>query len=92
MSNSKFPCPCCGYKTFDELPNGTYNICQVCFWEDDLVQLDNPDYSGGANKVSLRQAQKNFIEFGACEIEMIKHVRQPNPDEMRDDNWAPLDN
>ena len=85
----KFTCPCCGHKTFDEPPGGTYFICPVCFWEDDNFQLKNPD-STGANKVSLRQAQKNFMDFGACERQMIGHVRKPTATEKRDDNWTPM--
>jgi len=88
----RFACPCCGYKTFSHEPDGSYEICKVCFWEDDPVQLKRPDYEGGANKVSLRQAQKNFQEFGACEKEMVKRVRKPTPDETRDESWRPLDN
>lgn len=91
MVIEKFACPCCGYKTFIEEPNGSYDICQVCFWEDDPIQLDNPDYDGGSNKVSLRKGQNNFLEFKACEKEMIKIVRPPNKDEQRDENWKPLD-
>jgi len=81
MVTEKFACPCCGHKTFSEKPNGTYNICPVCFWEDDPIQFKDPYYEGGANEVSLRQGQKNFIEFGACRKEMIKNVRQPFKDE-----------
>ena len=33
-----YPCPCCGYLVFDEGP-GSYAICPVCGWEDDLSQL-----------------------------------------------------
>lgn len=87
----KFACPCCGYKTFKEQPNGTYDICQVCFWEDDPIQLKDPNYEGGANRVSLRQGQKNFKKYGACEKEMVKNVRQPNKDEKKDHNWKSLD-
>ena len=82
-----FACPCCGYKTLSERPNGTYDICPVCFWEDDPIQLADPDYEGGANRVSLRQGQLNFKEYCACEKEMIKNVRQPKKEEKRDDNW-----
>jgi hypothetical protein len=85
--DDKFACPCCGYKTLGEKPGGTYNICEVCFWEDDPVQLDEPDYEGGANRVSLKQGQRNFQEFGACNRDMVKNVRRPNLDEGRDDNW-----
>lgn len=86
-----YACPCCGYKTFSEELNGTYEICEICFWEDDLIQLKNPDYKGGANRVSLREAQKNFVEFGACEIEMVKNVRKPKIHEERSDNWKVLE-
>ena len=89
-SNKNFACPCCGYKTLDEKPPGTDIICPTCFWHDDYVQFNDPDYGGGANKVSLRQAQKNFSEFGACEVEMKVHVREPEAGDEKDVNWQPL--
>lgn len=85
-----YTCPCCGYKTLDEMPPGTYDICEICFWEDDGIQFDNPDYRGGANHVSLREAQKNFLEFGACEKEMIFFVREPNENDVKDEDWEIL--
>jgi hypothetical protein len=91
MVTEKFACPCCGYKTFTQQPNGTYDICQVCFWEDDPIQLKDPDYEGGANKVSLRQGQRNFEKYGACEKEMIMNVRPPKTDEKRDKEWKLID-
>ena len=89
-SSAKFPCPCCGYKTLPEAPPGTYNLCRVCFWEDDQVQFNDPDYQGGANRPSLRQAQRNFAKVGACEEISIKQVRASLPEEVRDINWKPL--
>jgi hypothetical protein len=86
-----YTCPCCGYKTFDEEPNGHYDICPVCFWEDDPIQKDDPTYEGGANRVSLKQGQQNFIKFGACEEEMIHNTRRPNSDEPKDENWLPFE-
>ena len=73
----KYKCPCCGFYTVDEKPRGNYDICPVCFWEDDPLQLEDETYEGGANRVSLRLARENFAEFGACEREMIKFVRPP---------------
>ncbi|MBL7869464.1 MAG: hydrolase [Flavobacterium lindanitolerans] len=87
----KFACPCCGYKTFDHEPNGSYEICQVCYWEDDPIQLKDPDYEGGANPMSLRQAQQNYLDFGACKKDMLHNVRKPVNDEQREINWKPLD-
>ncbi len=78
----KYKCPCCGFYTFNERPGGNYDICPVCFWEDDPVQLKNPELEGGANKVSLLQARKNFLEFGACEETCLAHVRSPKEDEF----------
>ena len=78
----KYKCPCCGFYTFDEKSNGNYDICPVCFWEDDPIQLEDNEYEGGANRVSLVQARHNFLSFGACEEEMKKHVRKPKEDEL----------
>ncbi|BCN29554.1 CPCC family cysteine-rich protein [Anaeromicropila herbilytica] len=78
----KYRCPCCGYYTFDEKPNGSYDICEVCFWEDDPIQFDDETYEGGANHVSLLQAKCNFVEYGACERTMLSYVRKPNKDEL----------
>ena len=61
-----YKCPCCGFYTFKEKPDGGYDICPVCFWEDDLIQSNDEDYCGGANNVSLRQARANYAAFGAC--------------------------
>ncbi|MDW8801353.1 CPCC family cysteine-rich protein [Clostridium sp. A1-XYC3] len=86
----RYTCPCCGYKTLSEEPPGTYDICTICFWEDDKLQFENPDYDKGANGVSLRQAQKNFIEFGASDKKVLKYVRKPNKNSVKDENWKPL--
>lgn len=91
MVIEKCACPCCGFKTFDEPPRGSYDICSVCFWEDDSIQLQDPDYVGGANGVSLKQGQKNFLKFGVCKKEMIKNVKRQTKDEQRDENWKLLD-
>ncbi|MFW1771757.1 CPCC family cysteine-rich protein [Acinetobacter baumannii] len=51
-----YPCPCCGYLTFDDLTYGSLEICAVCFWEDDNVKNEDPDYMGLANGISLNMA------------------------------------
>jgi len=50
-------------KSLEQEPTDTYEICEIYFWEDDGVQFRDPDYEGGANKVSLRQAQKTFCSL-----------------------------
>lgn len=79
----KYSFPCCGYYTFDNKPNGNYDICPVCFWEDDPVQLNDIHFKGGANKVSPEQGRMNYKLFGACEEKMKKYVREPLPDELQ---------
>jgi hypothetical protein len=86
----KFACLCCGHQTLTEMPGGTYEICPVCFWEDDNVQADDPDFAGGANIPSLRQAQVNFQACGACEARLLKNVRPPRADEPVDASWVRL--
>jgi hypothetical protein len=51
------PCPACGFLTVPATHFGSYNICGVCDWEDDGVQLANPACEGGANSESLIAAQ-----------------------------------
>jgi len=86
----KYTCPCCGYKTLEE-PPGDYDICKICYWEDDPVQNEDPDFEGGANEVSLRQAQRNYKIYGASE-EMFKHrVVEPSLGGYeKDENFKPL--
>lgn len=78
----RFRCPCCGFYTLPEPAGGSYNICPVCWWEDDPVQMDDEDFEGGANKVSLRQAKKNYMAFGASDERFIDKVREATEDEL----------
>ncbi len=72
----KYKCPCCGFYTLSERP-GSWEICEVCFWEDDPVQREDEAFIGGANDVSLKQARKNYAAFGACEERFTQCVRPP---------------
>lgn len=56
----KHNCPICGKHEFSE--NGSFEICPVCGWEDDNLQLKHPDYDGGANDMSLNEYKKNWLE------------------------------
>ncbi len=82
-------CPCCGYQVFGEFP-GSYDICPICFWEDDVFQLYYPSQSGGPNRCNLIEAQVNYVQFGACERTMVKNVRPPSEADCRDPVWFPL--
>jgi len=86
----KYTCPCCGYKTLSEKPPGSDDICEICFWHDDYIQVKDPDYWGGANDSTLREAQKNFTEFGAKEKRVIDFVRKPTNYDVKDIDCTPL--
>lgn len=48
-------CPCCNSAVLTS--RREYEICEICGWEDDPAQNDDPDYRGGANRLSLSQAR-----------------------------------
>ena len=56
-SQTGITCPCCSQSVV--LP---YDICDVCGWENDVVQLKHPDTGGGANTISLNEARKAYKE------------------------------
>ena len=87
---SLYPCPCCGYVMFDE-PPGSYDICDICGWEDDEVQLRWPQSWGGANSPSLIDAQTNFARFGSSEERRLPWGRVPTPSDRREIGWRPID-
>ncbi|MEV6102784.1 CPCC family cysteine-rich protein [Nocardia sp. NPDC051981] len=91
--NPAYPCPACGHRVFDQ-PPGCHLVCPVCFWEDDGVQLRWPTLALGANRVSLVDAQRNVIAFGAYDEHARGFVRPATAEEAMDPAWrciAPFD-
>jgi hypothetical protein len=82
MTNHAYPCPCCGYLTLPTPETDSYEICEVCFWEENEDQADDPDDADGPNHVSLNEARANFAAFGACERRLLEYVRAPRPEEI----------
>ncbi len=80
-------CPCCGYLVIQD----THDICPICGWEYDPVQSDNPDDAYGPNRVSLRQAQQNFMSLGRADDPPTIRIRSVRADDRRDPNWRALD-
>jgi hypothetical protein len=81
----RYACPCCRCLTLDE--RGGYDICPVCFWEDDGQDDEDADQvRGGPNgALSLARARRNYASFGACEKKMRPHVRPPTAEEKPTD-------
>jgi hypothetical protein len=80
--NGLFACPCCGYATITEVAG--YDICPICFWEDDGQDDPNENEKyGGPNLISLNQARINYLRNGSAEIKDKPHVRSPKEDDER---------
>ncbi|MCQ2468836.1 MAG: hypothetical protein MJ100_03405 [Ruminococcus sp.] len=48
----KFRCLCCGYRTVDV--RGEFDICPICFWEDDLyILFDDIEVKTGTSSVFI---------------------------------------
>ena len=69
---NELQCPCCDYFTLGE--RGGYEICPICFWEDDGIDIDDSDEHSGPNHITLREGRQNFGKFGACDSAMVKNV------------------
>jgi len=70
-------CPCCGHATLSA--RSAYEICPVCFWEDDGQDDENADevWGGPNGSLSLTEGRRNFVALGACEERSLEHVRSP---------------
>ena len=75
-------CPCCGCKAIGE--RSAYEICPVCFWEDDGQDDQNADevWGGPNGALSLAEARTNYRSFGASSERRKQFVRLPRPDEL----------
>ena len=60
-----------------------FELCPVCYWEDDgQDDHDVDEVRGGPNgSLSLADARRNFHIFGACEERFRENVRAALTDE-----------
>ena len=81
-AETRVRCPCCGFGTLTH--RGGFEICQVCYWEDDgQDDADAGEVRSGPNgTLSLLQARANFKRFGASEERFKESVRKPMPEEL----------
>ncbi len=74
-------CPCCGYPTLGA--RGNYEICTICWWEDDgQDDADADTLNDGPNGAySLTQARANFADhFDMYDLgKGIGAVANPSP-------------
>ena len=71
-TGDEIQCPCCDYFTLGKREE--YEICPICFWEDDGVNFDKLDDYSSPNHKTLRQGREDFIKYGACDSTMVKNV------------------
>ena len=77
-----YPCPACGFEVFGE-PPGSFEICPVCNWEDDPVQLQFPRSAIGANHLCLSDWQRQALQ------QLPLHIREDSG-WRRSVDWKPL--
>jgi hypothetical protein len=53
-------CACCGFPTLPD--SSIFEICPLCGWQDDALQNGDPNYSGGANELSLNDYREKWLE------------------------------
>lgn len=69
-------CPCCDYYTLDR--RGAFDVCPICYWEDDGQDLDQLDVVSGPNHITLREGRANFERIGACDQAAVGLVATPS--------------
>lgn len=82
----RLQCPCCDNFTIESEDEVVVEICDVCFWQFDVVAHAKPDISIGANHISLNQARENYKLFGVCKPQYKSMVREPLEEELPENN------
>lgn len=82
----RYKCRCCGYYTLIGTEEDiAWDICPVCFWENDVFD-ENPEMYSGVNHMTLEQGRENFKKYLACDSKMLDHVRSPRDKELPENN------
>jgi len=70
-------CPCCGYDSV--LERCRYEICPICWWEDDGQDNQEADevWGGPNSDLSLSQARKNFLLHGKYDPRRKDLISEP---------------
>lgn len=86
----KYPCPICGYYSFNE-PPGSYGGCRFCGWEDDSTQLLYPMWATGANEISLYEYQQCWLAGKDAHFAGCHSDDRPTETDVQDPGWRPFD-
>lgn len=84
-SPRKYPCPCCGCKTFPApVADAVAYICPVCMWENDVFTASDDEPSDENHGLTLDQGRKHYKTFSVCDIQLARYARKPLPDERNE--------
>ena len=76
-STDLLACPCCGYGTLAS--RNEFEICEICWWEDDGQDNNNASQVlGGPNSnLSLTRARFNFLKYGIFDPKRVDLRSRP---------------
>ena len=80
----KYKCACCEEYTLTK-PEGYFQECSKCGWVEDAVQNDKIDYRGGANTISLREAQDIYKKAIQENLNPKRQIQDAN--EYAHEHW-----
>lgn len=75
VPEGEFQCPCCDYYTL--AGRAGFEICPICYWEDDGQDMGELDRVSGPNHITLRAARENFERIGASDEAALPLVAAP---------------
>ncbi|NIK80583.1 hypothetical protein FHS15_005774 [Paenibacillus castaneae] len=85
---NRLQCPCCGFYTIESENEVIVDICDVCFWQYDVIAQERPNKNIGANHIPLNQARENYKLYGVCKKEFRDLVRAPLEEELPENNMV----
>jgi len=60
LDDQRHKCPICGKYVFEAY--NCMDMCDICGWSDDALQVKDPDMRGGANEMSFNEAKAAYAE------------------------------
>jgi len=66
----KYKCPVCGNAVIEH----KFDICPICFWEYDPLDIKNPELVSNVNKLSLYKARANYTKYGVSSLKYVKKI------------------
>jgi hypothetical protein len=72
IPEGRFQCVCCDYYTV--VDRHSFEVCQVCYWEDDGSTMAQLDQESRSNHMTLRAARKSFEAIGAIDQSAVSLV------------------